>query len=209
MATPLKDLIVLVADKDMESALKGLLARNLALGIREISFDIFVHPYKDPGCVNTADQFVRSFINQYRFALIMFDREGCGRFVGRENLEADVEQRLIRVGWENRSAAVVLDPELEVWIWTRSYHVAEALGWNNQRPSLRSWLINQNYLGETQNKPLRPKEAMEAALRNVKKPRSASIYLQLAQNVSLQGHEEPAFVKLQTTLQTWFPKENI
>ena len=59
---PQKDLIVLVADKDMESSLKGILARNHSLGIREISFDIFVHPYKDPGCLNISDQFMRSFI---------------------------------------------------------------------------------------------------------------------------------------------------
>ena len=41
--------------------------------------------------------------------------------------------------------------------------------------------------------PPRPKEAMEAALRQVRKPRSSAIYLELAQRVSLRGHTEPAF----------------
>ena len=45
-----KDLVVLVADKDMEHALKGLLGRPRALGIREIEADIRVHPRHDP-CV--------------------------------------------------------------------------------------------------------------------------------------------------------------
>lgn len=41
-----KDLIVLVADKDMEHALKGLLARPAALGIRSVNADILVHPHQ-------------------------------------------------------------------------------------------------------------------------------------------------------------------
>ena len=35
-----KDLVVLAADKDMEYALKGLLSRPQALGIRKIEVDI-------------------------------------------------------------------------------------------------------------------------------------------------------------------------
>ena len=45
-----KDLIILVADKNMEHTIKGLLARPPALGIRPLSFDIRVHPERDAGC---------------------------------------------------------------------------------------------------------------------------------------------------------------
>jgi hypothetical protein len=203
----LKDLVVLVADKDMESAFRGILSRFASLDIRPISFDIFVHPQNDPACLKTADQYLSSFINQYRFALVAFDREGSGRSDDREILELEVEKRLASFGWQERSAVIVFEPELEVWVWSRSSHVDEILGWANQPTSLRAWLIEQNYLPEDQYKPQRPKEAMEAVLKKVKKPRSASIYLQLAQKVSLKSHTEPAFVKLHTTLQKWFPRK--
>lgn len=206
-ASRLKDLVVLVADKDMEFAFRGILSRFESLDITPISLDIFVHPQNDPACLKTADQYLLSFINQYRFALVAFDREGSGRTDNREVLESEVEQRLASFGWQDRSAVIVFEPELEVWVWSRSPNVDEILGWTNQPISLRAWLIEQNYIPEDQSKPKRPKEAMEAVLRKVKKPRSASIYLQLAQRVSLRSHTEPAFVKLQATLQKWFPQK--
>ena len=45
-----KELVVLAADKDLQFALEGLLARSEALGIRPIEKDIFVEPEHDPGC---------------------------------------------------------------------------------------------------------------------------------------------------------------
>lgn len=204
-STARRDLVVLVADKDMESAFRGILLRSDSLGIRSISFDIFVHPQSDPACLKTADQFLRSFVNQYHFALVAFDREGSGRADSREVLELEVEQRMALVGWQERSTVIVFEPELEIWVWSRSPHVDEILGWTNQSIPLRAWLIAQNHMVESESKPKRPKEAMEAALKKIKRPRSASVYLQLAQKVSLKNHTEPAFIKLQSTLQKWFP----
>jgi hypothetical protein len=184
-----------------------VISRFDSLGIRPISFDIFVHPQNDPACLKTSDQFLRSFVNLYRYALVAFDRDGSGRTEHRELLEREVEARLAQVGWQDRSAVIVFEPELEIWVWSRSPHVDEILGWTNQPDPLRTWLTQQNYLQEGQHKPGRPKEAMEAVLKKVRKPRSASIYLQLAQKVSLQGHSEPAFAKFQATLQKWFPRD--
>ena len=45
-----RDLVVLAADKDMEHALRGLLSRHKSLPIRQIAFDIFVHPQHDAAC---------------------------------------------------------------------------------------------------------------------------------------------------------------
>ncbi|MYD87843.1 MAG: hypothetical protein F4137_08025 [Acidobacteria bacterium] len=39
----MKDLVALVADKDMEHTLAGLLSRPLALGIRPIHFDVCIN----------------------------------------------------------------------------------------------------------------------------------------------------------------------
>lgn len=199
-----KDLIVLVADKNMEATFKGLLSRNYSLGIKQITFDVFVHPNKDPGCRGESDRFLQSFINQYLYGLVVFDREGCGSDQSRDELERRVESRLALVGWENRSIAIVLDPELEIWLWNRSPHVEEALGWRGQNQPLRSWLIMNGLLVEGNSKPTRPKETLEYVLRKVKKPRSSAIYMQIALNASLEGHQEPAFTKLRDTFRIWF-----
>ena len=45
---------------------------------------------------------------------------------------------------------------------------------------------------------------MEKILRMKSKPRSSSIYLALAKRVSLQRCQDPAFLKLKTTLASWF-----
>ena len=40
----MKDLIVLVADRDMEAGVKSILKRHKSLKIRPVKHDIFIHP---------------------------------------------------------------------------------------------------------------------------------------------------------------------
>lgn len=101
---------------------------------------------------------------------------------------------------------IVLDPELEVWVWSESRHVDDVLGWVGMPTALRAWLHEQGHLSQGETKPRRPKEAMEAALREVQLPRSSSLYRHLAERVSLRGHSEPAFCELLNTLRAWFPR---
>jgi hypothetical protein len=137
---------------------------------------------------------------------VIFDREGCGNErESREKLEVEVEDRLRQNGWNDRARAVVIDPELESWVWSDSPEVEAALGWRGRSPELRSWLIGSGFLHEGATKPERPKEAVEAALRVVRKPRSSAIYQELAGSVSLRRCSDAAFAKLRLTLQEWFP----
>ena len=71
-------------------------------------------------------------------------------------------------------------------------------------PSLRRWLIDHQFLRDDQPKPDRPKEAMEKILRMKSKPRSSSIYFELAKKVGLKHCQDSAFLKLKETLSTWF-----
>jgi hypothetical protein len=75
----LKDLVLLVPDKNIEAALKGLLSRPQSLGIRPVSFQLYVHPERDPGCLLRGAEYLRQFVDQYHRALIVLDQEGCGR----------------------------------------------------------------------------------------------------------------------------------
>lgn len=202
----MKDLVVLAADKNIEHALKGLLSRPQALGIRPVSFDLFVHPRHDPGCLNEAHNFLRPFVQDYHHALVIFDHQGCGQeHTLPKDLVVQVEERLMHSGWDGRADAIILAPELEVWVWSASPHVDACLGWSGHRPALREWLTETGHWQPGVPKPDHSKEAMEAALRQARRPRSSSIYLELAQRVSLSGHTEPAFSHLVSVLQRWFP----
>lgn len=73
------DLIALVADSNMENTLRGLLSRHQALGIRPITYDIFRHDKRDPGCWTDAHNYLRPYTRQYRYAMVLFDHEGSGQ----------------------------------------------------------------------------------------------------------------------------------
>lgn len=136
-----RDLVLLVADKNMEGALRGLLSRPQSLGLREISCDLFIHPERDPGCLLRSHLLLQPFVHSHSRALVLFDMDGCGQeSLGRAALERQVEARLFGAGWGDRAAAVVIDPELEVWVWNDSPHVAKALGWEDGESSLKEWL---------------------------------------------------------------------
>ncbi|MCL6448317.1 MAG: hypothetical protein K6U04_09250 [Armatimonadetes bacterium] len=201
----IRDLTVLVADKDMEYTIKGLLTRPQALGIRQLTCDCFVHPERDPGCLLRGHDFLRPMVNIYAHALVMLDHEGCGQEkVSRKELERQIEERLFHSGWGDRAAAVVISPELEIWVWTNSPHVDRIIGWTGREVDLRSWLIQEGFTEDRQGKPNKPKMAFEQALKLAGKARSSSLYDQLARSVSLKSCVNPAFVKLKATLKKWF-----
>jgi len=201
-----KDLIVLTADKHAQFTMRSLLMRHHALGIRPIEFDIFVHPFRDPGCLRESGTFLSVFRDSYEYALVVFDRVGCGRENdSREVLEGDVESAMKKSGWaQSCAAAIVLDPELEIWIWSDSPQVDEALGWHQQSPDLRSWLRKKQYLTPNALKPAQPKEAMISALRKVRRAQSSSIFQVLAETVSVERCSDAAFAKLKAILKSWF-----
>ncbi|MDQ2694999.1 MAG: hypothetical protein M3Z21_06405 [Pseudomonadota bacterium] len=201
-----KDLVVLVADKNMEQAVRALLEqRTASLGISRVSYDVFVHPQRDPGCLRHSEAFLRPFCAQYRFSLVMFDREGCGDdWADREELQRRVQATLAGAGWDDRTAVVVLEPELESWVWSDSLHVADALNWRHQTASLTDWLADQGFLESRHTKPVRPKEAVEAVLAHTRTPRSSAIYGKLARTVGLERCSDPAFVHFRSILRAWF-----
>jgi len=200
-----KDLVILAADKNIEYMLRGVLSRPQALNVEPLVCDFFIHPEHDPGCLLKGVSFLGSFVNIYSHALILFDREGCGQEkLERETLENNLEADLANSGWGNRASAIVLDPELEVWVWSDSPHVEVALGWKDKQPNLKSWLVDKGFLKAQDIKPDRPKEAMEVALREARKPRSSAIYQELARSVSFNRCSDLSFLKLRTTLENWF-----
>ncbi|MBA2226784.1 hypothetical protein [Thermogemmata fonticola] len=116
-------------------------------------------------------------------------------------LEERVKRELQQSGWQN-AEAVILDPELEVWVFVDSPHVPQVIADGDEQ--LYSQKLTHAEKSRL-NKPARPKELMEALLREKRIPRSSSLYLKLAQKVSLSNCSDPAFLKLRQILQEWFP----
>ena len=204
----MKDLVILAADKSIEQALKGLLERTAALGTRKVNSDIFIHPEHDPACARRGVEFLSApgFVEQYRYCLLIFDYEGSGREnLSPRQLKHEINTEFAGTPWGERARAVLLVPELEAWVWCDSPHVDDVIGWKDRQPSLRQWLQEDGWLKEGGRKPDRPKEAFEEALWLSRKPRSSSLYLQIARRVSLAQCEDSAFREFNKVLRDWFP----
>jgi hypothetical protein len=201
-----KDLVILAADKNIDNGVQGLLRRPAALGIRPIQFDTFVHPRRDPGCAREAHAFLGLLTQEYGHALVMFDRVGSGRETAAgEALSEEVRGRLAAAGWGDRAEVIVLDPEIEVWVFAPSPKVEQCLGWPARRKSLRRWLESRGLWEGNHAKPGDPKAALERVLSEIKKPRSSAIYRRLGEQVGIRGCIDPAFVKFRNVLANWFP----
>lgn len=204
--TPVKDLFVLSADREMANVLAGLLARPMDLGIRRVEFDIERHLNRDSGCRTGAVEYLRPFLRSYRHALVVFDRDGCGSNLRREEIQQRLGNNLGRNGWQDRARVVVIDPELEVWIWANSTVVSRALGWDSYR-ELRHWLASRGLWPQGSVKPNDPKKAMEQAMRSRRAQISPRLFRKLADKMDFSGCRDLAFNELRATLRTWFPPE--
>ena len=206
--SPVKDLIVLTADKQMQRTVETLLNhRRKSLEIADISLDVRRHPKKDPGCRTAAGGILTPLRNEYRKAMVMFDFQGCGeRNRTASELEVDLEQEFENAGWgRDRVAFVVIEPELEAWVFGSSFaQLRRAVRWTQSQP-IEEWLETRNYLSSDNSKPADPKAAIESVLAVQKKPLSSSLFVDLAEQVSLARCQDRAFQKFRTVLQGWFP----
>ena len=206
----MRDLILLVPDVAIEKTVCTILQnRQQSLGIRKLSFNHIVHPGRDGGVRKNAHELLRSHPGNYDNAIVIFDYHGCGEEDKKTapEIEADVKSRLTGAGWNDTNAlAVVIEPELESWVWGNSPWVARAVGWqdgdtNNLKAHVEKLGFQFNPLG----KPEKPKEALEKILYETSIPRSASIYQQMAEKASWRDCKERSFLKLTQFLRERFP----
>ncbi len=169
----------------------------------DINSDILSHPKHDPGVFHEAGYFLAVFAQQYEHVIVLVDVEWDGSLESAQEIEEKIQGDLNKSGWEGRSAVIVIDPELEIWVWSQSRHVPELFGtdWETIKD-----LGNQTgYWQEGKAKPSRPKELLEVVLRHTKKRRSAALYQQLAQKVGLRTCQDDSFRRFREILQEWFP----
>lgn len=202
------DLKVVVADSNMKAAFSGLLTRHQSLGIRPLKLDPqspLSHPRHDPGCWKDGPELLAIEHQHYRHGLLALDWEGCNSKRSADDTRHELQERLDRLTTPGWGSVVVLQPELEIWVFSGSTEVDRALGW--QPGTLTPWLEEQGLLEPGQAKPARPKEAVDKAMDKKRQPRSSSVYRQLSQSVGFSRCTDPAFDELKATLQQWFPLE--
>lgn len=199
------DLAVLVADRDIEQACLGILGRQRSLGIRAIRHTMLVDSRgRDPGCFLRGHEILEPFAREAAHGLVVLDRSWEGAPAeSAEDLAVMVEDRL-RVTWGNRARSVVIDPEVEVWLWSDSPHVASAMGWTQGTSRLRRFLEQEEAWDRDDAKPRDPKRALSLALRASKTPRSSAIFRRIADRVGLERCSDPGFNKLKGILRDWF-----
>ncbi len=203
----MQDLIVLCADQDAKLGVEALLRRSQYLGFRAIGFDVIRHPNRDNGVFQGAHELLRSQCNRFSRAITICDFEGCGRerFLPREQIEARIEQRLQSNGWEGRAAAIVIQPELEAWVWGDWSSLAKGIAWPDGKDALRTWLEERGFIQSSAPKPDRPKESLARVLRQTNRSSSSSLFAALGSAADTTSCSDPAFRKLLVQLRHWFP----
>ena len=201
----MKDLVVLVADKNMQFALRGALGRPDALGIRAISCEFRPHIGRDGGVRATGVEMLARERRRFAHALLVFDHEGSGADAQQSPtaLEA-VLNRELQNQWGEQAKAIVIAPELDIWVWGSDNALKESLHWP-LGGSIRDWLQRQGFEFDSNGKPLRPKEALEALVPIHRQPRSSALYEKITRRISLRRCADEAFARLRSALHTWFP----
>jgi hypothetical protein len=198
----MRDLILLVPDKNTEYTVRGALGRPASLGIREIDFQVLVDQGRDGGVRRRGSQVLGVQHARFLHALLLLDYEGSGSRLAPAELEGQLDDAL-SVMWGDRAKAIVIDPEMDVWMWGAETHVRSMVDW--QFPEgVRSWLISQSFVFAADGKPTRPKEALAAAFRRAQTPRSSARYEYAAQRISLTRCKDDAFARLRASMVNWF-----
>lgn len=208
-----KDLIILVADMDAYWGIDSLLQRNTTLKIKSITYDIKKHPYRDNGVYTNAQDFLRPFHNNYSYALVFLDFEGCGQEHKKTPLQiaTDLKSRIEANGWRERVEVIVFTPELENWIWSSQENppLTKILQFNSYQ-EIRDFLQTKKFWDPDAPKPVRPKEAFEELLKLKKIPRSPALYQDIGSKVPqpiITHCQDPAFQAFLTIIQRWFPRK--
>lgn len=186
--------------------MEGALQRPEALGIRPITTEFRVHSGRDGGARKSGPDILGLERKRFRHGLLVLDFEGSGTSCSSAlELENELDARVFSI-WGHRAKAIVIEPELDIWIWGSDHAIEQEISWP-PGCGIRNWIRQQGFAIGTNNKPVRPKEAFEAALHRCGLPRSSATYQRITERISLRRCTDAAFLRLRTTLQNWFPQQ--
>ena len=197
----------------MEAFLRGLLnaaGQRKDLGVREIRFDIVRHPRRDAGMLQSGAELARMRKKEYRKAVLMWDHHGSGReHKGPVSaVEGEMQGKMDRFSWENRSVVIAVHPELERWLWCCEAAIAEYFGISGEQ--LQQWsnqYARERDMSADVVKTERPKELFDCIRRKHLRwrvsPRDFEKIGGLVRVKDLQGCD--SFRRFSEALRGWFP----
>lgn len=208
----MRELIILVADGTMEAVFHAFFGRerwDLTLGCGPFDLwpqeDIFHDTlHTDGGVHKRAHELLRPYLNTHNRALVVIDQQFGGDRPADE-VRREILDRLEKNGWRGRCEIVVIDPELEVWLWQDKPQVSQALNFSG--PSLRAHLKETGEWPEDTVKPLDPKASLQTLIKPHRALKTKVVYSRIAKSVSVAGCTDQAFGRLASALRTWFPEE--
>jgi hypothetical protein len=208
----MRDCFFLVADSNMRSAFEGFLTRDkfyLSLGCGPFDFDpaediLVAAGDNDPGIYTRGHEILRPIRATHKHAVAVLDAEWDGT-PGRQVITEQLSSRIESTGWSREGFQVlVIDPELENWIWQRNVNLAHCLRFKSLSNMMDEPDV-QRYWPEKELKPRRPKEVLETLLKKQNIRRSSALYRQITSRVSVKDCQDSAFHLLRDTLRRWFP----
>ena len=214
----MRDCVFFTADSTMKQAILGFMSRNdrfahYNLGTAPFTFepneDLFSSATMDPGTYTTGEELLKPFRNTHRHAVLMLDADWDGS-PGADNIRNDLTDRILASGWSaDAFKVIVIDPELEAWIWQRNQRVATALKFGSVAEMVKAVHDAKIDWPNGNAKPSRPKEALEAVTTRKRGiGYSSALHRSITATVTLVGCQDAAFLELRHTLQVWFPMED-
>ena len=206
----MRELVILVADSTMEAVLRAFFGReswDLTLQCGQFDVwpeeDIFHDPlHTDGGVHKSAQELLRPYLSTHSRAMVVLDQKFGGQLPAAD-VRQDILARLNQNGWHDRCEVVVVDPELEVWLWQNSPHVKQALMFSG---SLRQHLQDNGQWPAGAPKPLEPKETIQALVKAKKALKTKVVYSRIARSISIQGCTDQSFDLFANTIRLWFPQ---
>ena len=220
----MRELAVLVADEGLKQMFQAFFAReNFHQSIGCTYFEIAANDIKceaaqtDGAIYKRGHILARPLKYTHRRILIVLDRDWDGkRAKTAEEIRLNIESNLSR-DW-NEYAVIVIDPELECWIWVTTTadnvtyevhpHVRQCLAYESD-VSLRKWLQDIGHWGVGESKPKDPKSAYLATIKHARSQGSSirqsnAIFAKIASRISPAACVDPAFIALRNKLISWF-----
>jgi hypothetical protein len=208
----MRDLVILVADGTMKAVFDAFFDRDrwdlrLQCGAFDLwpQEDIFHDPlHTDGGVHKSAHQLLRPYLNTHIRAIVVLDQQFGGELPA-EQVRLEILQNLRANGWaEDRCSVVVIDPELEIWLWQDNANVAQAIRFTG--PSVRQHLQQVGKWPVGAAKPLDPKETIQEFIKPHRALKTKVVYSRIARTVSVARCTDPAFQLFAGTLRGWFPQ---
>ena len=209
----MRELVILVADGTMKAVFDAFFGRErwdlrLQCGAFDLwpQEDIFHDPlHTDGGVHKSAQELLRPYLNTHSRAIVVLDQQFGGERPA-EEVRDETLKNLQANGWaEDRCSVIVIDPELEVWLWQDNPNVSQAIGFTG--PSLRNHLQGNGKWPTGASKPLDPKDTIQELIKPHKALKTKVVYSRIARTVSVVGCIDPAFLLFADTLRGWFPPE--